>query len=126
DGHCPLCVAEMRQLARLDTHARLRFEDIKAIDFGVRYPEIDTAAVDAVLHGRFADGTLIFGLDVTRWAWSCVGRKPWLALLRWPLIRPLADRVYRLFARHRYRISGLLTGQRRCDSCPLPAARHER
>lgn len=126
DGHCPLCVVEMRQLRRLDVDGKLCLEDIHAADFSARYPDIDPTAADAILHGRYADGMLIFGLDVTHQAWACVGRKPWLAVLRWPLVRPLADRAYLLFARHRYRISWWLTGRRRCVSCALTARDAER
>jgi predicted DCC family thiol-disulfide oxidoreductase YuxK len=37
--------------------------------------------------------------------------------LRWPIISWFADRAYNFFARHRYTISYLLTGQKRGKQC---------
>lgn len=125
DSYCPLCAAEMDQLRRLDTQARLRFEDIHGADFSQRYPDIDPLAADRILHARYADGRMIYGLDVTHQAWALVGKQRWLAVLRWPVIRWFADIGYRLFARYRYGISFILTGQRRCTptgGCATSAA----
>jgi predicted DCC family thiol-disulfide oxidoreductase YuxK len=123
DGYCPLCVAEMQQLRRLDDRRpgppRLLLEDIHSAGFAQRYPHIDPQAADRILHGQLADGRMLMGLDVTCRAWQLVERKPWLKLLRWPLLRWFADQAYFLFARNRYGISWLLTGQRRCQSCQL-------
>lgn len=117
DGTCPLCVAEMDQLRHFNTQNRLRFEDITQADFSTRYPDIDPLAASNVLHGKLSNGDLLLGLDVTHKAWSIVGRKRWIAVLRWPGIRWVADKAYLFFARNRYQISFLLTGKRRCQSC---------
>ena len=123
DGTCPLCVSEMQQLRVLDSQSegpvRIAFADIYQEGFRDQYPEIDPQQADRILHGRLADGTLLLGLDVSCCAWQLVGRKPWLQVLRWPIVRWLADGAYWLFARNRYRLSWLLTGQRRCRSCEL-------
>lgn len=125
DGRCPLCVAEMRRLATLDHRAQLRFEDIQQADFSDRYPQIDTDAANRILHGLRGDGEMLFGLDVSCLAWQLVGHHRWMAILRWPLIRPLADLGYRLFARHRYRLSAWLTGQARCEGHCSNPPQHE-
>jgi predicted DCC family thiol-disulfide oxidoreductase YuxK len=117
DSYCPLCVAEMNQLALLDTKNLLQLEDIHQPDFASRYPTIDPVAADRVLHGMYEDGTMIYGLDVTHRVWQAVGKKPWVAMLRWPVIRLFADISYRIFAKNRYSISWLLTGKRRCEPC---------
>jgi predicted DCC family thiol-disulfide oxidoreductase YuxK len=122
DSYCPLCVAEMNELARLDQHTRLLFADIHSPDFSARYPDIDAQAADRLLHGRYTDGRMIYGLDVTHQAWALVGRQRWLALLRWPVIRWFADLGYHFFARYRYGISFLLTGRRRCQPCAKTGA----
>lgn len=119
DSYCPLCVSEMNVLRELDVHDRLRFEDIHAPEFAQRFPHIDPMAADRILHGEYADGRIIFGLDVTHQSWAAVGKKPWIAVLRWPLIRWVADLGYRVFARHRYSFSFLLTGKRRCERCVI-------
>jgi len=106
DGLCPLCMAEIRHMRRLDLRGALDLQDINALDFQTRFPHIDKGAADRVLHGELPDGSLILGLDVTCLAWKLVGKGHWFSFLRWPLIRPVADCAYRFFARHRHRISG--------------------
>jgi len=119
DGLCPLCVNEMRHLEKLDGGRRLDLQDITAADFTVRFPHIDPVKADRILHGELPDGTLILGLDVTVMAWRLAGRGRWVAFLRWPLVRPVADRVYLFFARHRHRISGWFGRPQTCtdDRC---------
>ncbi|MGB2287813.1 MAG: DCC1-like thiol-disulfide oxidoreductase family protein, partial [Porticoccaceae bacterium] len=63
--------------------------------------------------------------DVTYRAWVLVGKRKWVAVLRWPLIKGFADIGYLFFARNRYTISRLLTGQSRCDSCNIDRRHHE-
>lgn len=121
DGRCPLCVAEMARLASLDRHGALAFEDINAADFSRRFPTIDPVAANRVLHGWDENQQLLLGLDVSCRAWQVVGHHRWMAALRWPLLRPLADVGYRIFARNRYFFSRLLSGQARCDDhCSKP------
>jgi len=117
DGLCPLCRREMDALRALDKAQRIRFEDLNASDFSERFPYINIHKANRILHGESADGRVLLGLDVTCTAWALVGRGQWLAILRWPFIRLLADFGYRVFARYRYTISFLLTGERRCDIC---------
>ena len=117
DGYCPLCVAEMDQLSRLDAKGLLLLEDIHQPDFGSKFPTIDPVAADRVLHAMAEDGTMYYGLDVTHKVWQSVGKKSWIAVLRWPVIRFFADIAYRVFAKNRYSISWLLTGKRRCEPC---------
>ncbi|WP_305374481.1 thiol-disulfide oxidoreductase DCC family protein [Photobacterium leiognathi] len=130
DGSCPLCVAEMKQLQQLNVRKRLMFEDILAVDFQQRFPNISVQKASNVLHGLLyqdtgiinkyqAETTLLLGLDVTYQAWKMVGKKPWLKLLRLPVIRFFADKAYLFFARNRYRISALLTGKARCKQCSI-------
>lgn len=117
DSYCPLCAAEMDLLKELDSKDSLAFEDIHAEDFASRFPTIDPVAADRVLHGLYEDGSMVFGLDVTHHAWRAVGKKPWIAVLRWPVVRWFADIGYRIFANNRYSISWLLTGKKRCEPC---------
>ncbi|MFC3093646.1 DUF393 domain-containing protein [Alteromonas sediminis] len=117
DSFCPLCMAEMRHLKKRDKHRRLRFEDINDEQFGNRYPNMDKDALNARIHGLTGAGDVITGLDVTYHAWRLVGVGWLYAPLRWPLIKPVADSVYRWFARNRYSISYVLTGKKRCDRC---------
>lgn len=117
DSLCPLCVAEVHQLQDLDNHNSLQFVDIHRQDFRDEWPHIDPVKADRVLHAQRADGSMVYGLDVSAEAWALVGKHRWLKLLRLPVIRWFSDLGYKVFARHRYAISYLLTGQRRCDVC---------
>lgn len=117
DGYCPLCVEEMKQLQTFDLANNLNFENIYATDFSERYPEINADKADRMLHGLCHDGQMLLGLDVTVKAWQLVGKKPWLVVLRWPVISWFADHTYLFFARNRYRFSYWFTGKERCDVC---------
>ncbi len=125
DGHCPLCVAEMGRLAKADKRQQLDLVDINTDNFAIRYPGIDPIQANRTLHAWDENQALLLGLAASCRAWKIVGRRRWMALLRWPLIRPLADCAYHLLARHRYSISQRLTGQKRCTAdCTI--VRHSR
>ena len=117
DGYCPLCLAEMNKLKRLNTKQQIDFVDIQSEFFFAQYPHLDWNTLNQRIHGYLADGSLISGLDVTYIAWKLVGFGWLYAPLRWPVIRWFADAGYNFFATHRYRISYLLTGKERCDQC---------
>lgn len=119
DGGCPLCLAEMKHLIKLDRQKKIDLVDINQESFEEDYPEIDRQKADQILHGQLADGTILLGLDVTHKAWSLVGKGRWTAIIRWPIIRPIADFAYLKFARHRHFLSRVITGKERCQSCNL-------
>lgn len=119
DGFCPLCVREMKHLAQLDKRHALELVDIQQAGFKDKYPHIDPQAASDILHAQLPNGDILLGLDVTYKAWQLVGRGFWIAPLRWPVMRWFADKAYLFFARNRYWISGLLTGQQRCEQCSI-------
>ena len=91
--------------------------DIQSEFFSTQYPHLDWNTLNGRIHGYLAGGRLISGLDVTYFAWKLVGYGWLFAPLRWPVICWFADFGYHVFAKHRYRISYLLTGKKRCDPC---------
>lgn len=119
DGGCPLCLAEMKHLLKLDQQKKLLLIDINQQDFEQKYPHISRREADRILHGELADGSIILGLDVTHKAWSLVGKGKWTAMIRLPIIGSVADYVYLQFARHRHFLSRLITGKERCETCSL-------
>ena len=119
DGGCPLCVSEMRHLSKLDTASKISLENIYADDFSARFPHIDQQRADEILHGQLATGEVIYALDVTYEAWSLVGKRHWVAILRWPIIKQIANYSYLFFAKYRSTISKLLTGSERCEMCAI-------
>ncbi|QLE84337.1 MULTISPECIES: thiol-disulfide oxidoreductase DCC family protein [Shewanella] len=121
DGQCPLCAAEMKQLKQYDEYGSIELQDLNQTGFAEKFPEIDPNRANLILHGMDDKGNILLGLDVTYRAWVLVGKKYRVAFLRWPVIKPIADIFYLGFAKHRYRISYLLTGKKRCSegSCSL-------
>ena len=117
DSTCPLCVAEMQALQSLNSSNLLLFEDIHSDQFCERFPDISQTEASNMFHGRYENGDMIFGLDVSVQAWNIVGKHRWLGILRAPGIRLISDMAYRFFARYRSLISLLLTGRRKCESC---------
>ncbi|AOT11147.1 thiol-disulfide oxidoreductase DCC family protein [Pseudoalteromonas luteoviolacea] len=115
DGTCPLCVKEMMALTKRDKSAQIKTVDIHNDEF-INYPHIDPNQANLILHALDEQDGLLLGLDVTHRAWQLVGMGWLYAPLRWPLIKPMADKLYLLFAKNRYRISYLLTGKARCES----------
>lgn len=114
DSACPLCVREMRALKEFDTSGNIKLVDLRTPEY-MQYPQVEYESAMTVLHGIDDQGRLLRGLDVTAAAWKAVGKNSWIQILRWPIIRTVADVCYLLFARNRYAISWLLTGQSRCD-----------
>ncbi|ABX50968.1 DUF393 domain-containing protein [Shewanella sp. SP2S2-4] len=124
DGNCPLCSAEMRQLKARDPNNFIALEDLNAPDFSERFSHIDRDYANTILHGETATGEVLLGLDVTCKAWALTETRAWIQLLRLPVIKTVADWTYLRFAKHRYRISYLLTGKARCDdNCQIPTKR---
>lgn len=122
DGQCPLCVKEMRNLKKRDRSKRLNLIDINRADFEQQYPEIPRQQAMQKLHGYWFTNQqkhLLVGLDVTYHAWRLVGKGWLIRPLRWPGIRIVADKLYLLFARHRFGLSRLLTGKSRCSECSI-------
>ena len=118
DSECPLCVREMQHLKKKDHWNRIHLVSVQSEEMK-DYPQVDTGAAHKVLHGQLASGRVITGLDVTHKAWSLVGYGYVTGVLRAPLVRPVADQFYKVFARNRHRIAALVTGQSRCQQCSI-------
>lgn len=115
DGFCPLCVKEMEKLKQFDKNEAIQLIDIHTSAFEP-YTSIDPEQASTILHAIDEQHELLLGLDAVHQAWALVG-KGWLyAPLRWPVIKPIADRAYLHFAKNRYHWSKILTGKSRCQS----------
>jgi predicted DCC family thiol-disulfide oxidoreductase YuxK len=107
DGECPLCSREIRFLEKRDRgRGRIAFEDIAAPGFDPARYGLDAERVMARIHGVLPGGTVVEGVEVFRRAYAAVGLGWLVAPTRWPLLRGLADRAYRVFARNRLRWTG--------------------
>lgn len=100
DGHCSLCNREMARLAALKDDG-LRLQDIHSITDFDALPDKDTLLRN--LHLKTAQGRILTGVDANVAAWQATRYGRLFRWMRWPLIRPLADAVYRIWALWRYR-----------------------
>jgi predicted DCC family thiol-disulfide oxidoreductase YuxK len=113
DGDCPFCRREIEWLRRLDRGGCLAFEDIAAVDFD---PSLYGRTLDdlmGAMHGVLPDGRLTTGVEIFRQAYAAVGLGWLVAPTGWPILRPMFDALYRLFARNRVAL-GRSFG-RKCD-----------
>ncbi|MFZ0409536.1 MAG: DUF393 domain-containing protein [Cyanobium sp.] len=112
DGGCPLCVREVRFLERRDrqrssAQPQLAFIDIDSPDYtpaawgGIGYRE-----AMGRIHAIAADGTVLRDVAVFRRAYDLIGLSWLYAPTHWPLLGPLADALYRLWAAARLQLTG--------------------
>lgn len=112
DGGCPLCRREVTFLEQRDqkrhgNQPSLAFVDIDTPDYdpsfhqGVGYRE-----AMGRIHAIEADGTVLRDLAVFRRAYELIGLGWLYAPTRWPLVGPLAEAAYGLWARFRLQLTG--------------------
>lgn len=105
DATCPVCALEMDHLRERSSGGKLVFVDIAAEGFDPTPYGASYAAMDAEIHGVLPDGSVIKGVEVLRLAYAAAGLGWVLRPTGWAPLRPLFDIGYRVFARHRRRIS---------------------
>lgn len=107
DGLCPICSREMRHLARRARRrgVSLGFQDITRCDFDPARHGLTAGQVHRRIHAIGADGRVIEGMEVFRRAYRAVGLGWLVAWTGWPVLRPVANAAYALFARIRPRFS---------------------
>lgn len=119
DGDCPFCRLEARWLSRLDRSGALALEDIAAENFDPRRYDSTLPELMGTLHGVYPDGTKTVGVETFRQAYKTVGMGWLFAPTGWPLLRPAFDAMYKLFARYRVRMGGLLGRSCLGDRCSM-------
>lgn len=108
DGACPLCRREVETLrARDQGRGLIRFVDIDAADYDpVAHAGISYREAMGRIRAIGADGRVIKDVAVFREAYRVVGWGWLYAPTAWPLIGPLVDALYGLWARWRLRLTG--------------------
>lgn len=101
DGSCPVCCLEMNNLHARDRYGRLHFVDIAEPRFDPAPWDATLADMSAALHGVDADGITYRGVAAIRLAYAAVGLGWLWRPTGWPLLAPLFDTAYVVFARHR-------------------------
>ncbi|RPH76716.1 MAG: DUF393 domain-containing protein [Nitrospiraceae bacterium] len=106
DGACPICAREITLMKRLDRRRQLAFCDFSTQDYDAASSGFATAELAAVIHARWADGSVITGVEVFRAMWEAVGLGFLARLSRLSLVEPLVVNAYAWFARNRMRLTG--------------------
>ena len=105
DANCPVCALEMDHLRERTEGGLLVFVDICAEGFDPAPYGVSFEAMDAEIHVELPDGSVIKGVEVLRLAYDAAGLGWVMRPTGWAPLRPLFDMGYRVFARHRRRIS---------------------
>jgi len=93
-------------MKRLDRRRQLEFCDFSAQEYDAASSGFAAADLGAVIHARWADGSVITGVEVFRAMWEAVGLGVLARLSRLSLVEPLVLRAYAWFARNRMRLTG--------------------
>lgn len=105
DGHCRICTRIAGLLQRWDRDGVLEVVPSQADGVRARFPWISAQAYADSLQVVEADGTTWQGALAVERVLDALPRGLFLSwLFRIPLVRPLAERFYRWFARNRYRL----------------------
>jgi len=98
DGNCPLCSHEIQILNKYKDN-QLRLIDIQSKNNKQQIKSNDELLL--ALHLNTSDGVWLIGLDATVAAWQHTHIGFLFKPLRWPLIKPVADYVYKKWATNR-------------------------
>ena len=116
DGACPLCLREVKFLKRRDFHGRLAFVDIDQHAYDpAQWKGISYRDAMARIHAVRSDGEILKDVAVFREAYRCVGLGWIYAPTEWPVIGMLIDRIYRLWASQRLRMTGRASLEQLCN-----------
>lgn len=122
DGGCPLCVREVRFLERRDrsrngSTPRIAFVDIDADDYDpAAHGGISYRDAMGRIHAIGADGTVLRDVAVFRRAYELIGLGWLYAPTRWPVVGPLADWAYGIWARWRLVLTRRPSLDQLCDA----------
>ncbi len=96
DGNCPLCAKEMALLKRLKN------SELELVDLWHAQIDIPSDDLLKVLHLQTPQGEWKKGLDANVAAWRHTPIGFLFIPLRWPIIGPIADKIYYRWAENRF------------------------
>ena len=111
DGGCPLCLREVELLGRKDRQRhgerlKLAFVDIDQPEYNPdSYAGISYREAMGRIHAIDASGAVLRDVDVFRRAYDLIGMGWLYAPTQWPLLRPLTNLTYGIWADMRLRIT---------------------
>jgi predicted DCC family thiol-disulfide oxidoreductase YuxK len=122
DGQCPLCLREVDSLRRRDGGRGLvAFVDVADLTYDpAQHGGVEFETAMGRIHAVLADGTVIQNVEVFRRIYTVLGMGWIYAATGWPLVGPLVDGLYGVWADWRLRLTG------RADLATLVAERRRR
>lgn len=108
DGDCPLCLREVNFLQKQDGGRGLvKFVNIADDSYRPEDNEgIDFETAMGRIHAILADGTVIQNVEVFRCIYDILGIGWIYAPTRWPIVGPLVDKLYGIWADWRLKVTG--------------------
>ena len=108
DGECPLCVREVNFLQKRDRGRGLvSFVDIAEDDYDpTENGGVDFATAMGRIHAVLADGSVIQNVEVFRRVYEILGIGWIYAATKWPIIGPVVDALYGIWADWRLALTG--------------------
>ena len=108
DGECPLCVREVNFLQKRDRGRGLvSLVDIAEDDYDpAENGGVDFATAMGRIHAVLADGAVIQNVEVFRRIYEILGIGWIYAATKWPIIGPVVDALYGIWADWRLALTG--------------------
>ncbi len=106
DGECPICAREIALLKRLNRKNRVHFVDFAEPAFDPKRAGFGREELAQVIHARWADGSVVIGVDVFREVWTALGFGLLARVSRLPFIDRVLAWGYDWFARNRLWLTG--------------------
>lgn len=108
DGACPLCLREVNFLQKRDAGRGLvAFVDIADDDYAPEaHGGVDFETAMGQIHAVLPDGTLIKNVEVFRRVYEILGMGWVYAATKWPIVGPIVDTLYRIWADWRLALTG--------------------
>lgn len=105
DGHCKVCGHLVGVLRAWDTNELLEIVPSHASGVHARFPWISTAAYQESIQVIARNGRTWQGAAAIEQLLTVLPRGRWMSwIFKLPFARGIAERLYRWFARHRYRL----------------------